>query len=94
MSFFHLKDSVSSYFYRGDGQEGLLLILEIIKTSQIVRATDGKAYVRRGASNQPISTPEQLKQLELAKGVSSHEDATVRDEVDNIRDFCYLCAVY
>ncbi|MGE0063223.1 MAG: helix-turn-helix domain-containing protein, partial [Xanthobacteraceae bacterium] len=82
---FPLHEPINAAFYRAQGEKGLVLILEMAKTAQIVKATDGKAYIRRGASNQPITNQEQLKQLELTKGVSSHEDSTVRDEVENIR---------
>jgi ATP-dependent DNA helicase RecG len=39
----------------------------------IVRATDGKAYIRRGAQNLPQEKPEELKRLEYTKGVTSFE---------------------
>lgn len=82
---FPLQDPINAYFYQADGQQGLLLILEMTKTAQIVKASDGKAYVRRGAANQPINTSEQLRQLELTKGVSSHEDATLQDDIEAIK---------
>jgi len=82
---FPLHEPITATFYTVQDEKGLVLILEMTKTAQIVKATDGKVYVRRGASNQPVTTQEQLKQLELTKGVASHEDATVQDEIENIR---------
>jgi ATP-dependent DNA helicase RecG len=83
---FPLQEQIIQTFYRAEGQTGLILLLEMAKTAQIIKASDGKAYVRRGASSQPITTPEQLKQLELTKGVSSHEDATVQDDIQAIKE--------
>ncbi|MBZ0148096.1 MAG: putative DNA binding domain-containing protein [Pseudorhodoplanes sp.] len=83
---FPLADPISVNFYSAQGEPGLVLILEMAKTAQIVKASDGKIYLRRGAANQPVTTPEQIKQLELAKGVSSHEDATVQDLTTTVED--------
>ena len=80
-----LQEPITATFYAAEGEKEYVLILEMAKTAQIVKATDGKVYVRRGAANQPVTTQEQLRQLGLTKGVSSHEDATVQDEVGNIR---------
>ena len=81
---FPLGNPVTATFYSADSENGLILTLEMAKTAHIVKATDGKIYVRRGAQSLPVTTPDQIKQLELAKGVTLHEDATVRDDLKNI----------
>lgn len=83
---FPLGNSVTPAFYSAPGEKGILLILEMTKTAEIIKASDGKVYLRRGASNQPVTTSEQIKQLELTKGVASHEDATVKDDLSSIMD--------
>jgi ATP-dependent DNA helicase RecG len=82
---FPLNSPINPTFYSADNEKGLVLVLEMTKTAQVVKASDGKIYVRRGASNQPVITPEQLKQLELTKGVISHEDATIAADVADIK---------
>lgn len=81
---FPLNNPISSTFYSARSEKGLVLVLETAKTAHIVKASDGRIYVRRSASNQPVITPDQIKQLELTKGVASHEDATVQDDIRNI----------
>ena len=82
---FPLNNPITSTFYTSSSEKGLVLVLEMTKTAHIVKASDGKPYVRRAASNLPILTADQLKQLELTKGVSSHEDATVQGDVEAIK---------
>ena len=56
---------------------GLVLHVQINKTLAIMRASNGMPYVRRGAQNLPVDTPEAIKRLEYAKGVASFEDEGV-----------------
>lgn len=49
----------------------------IFKTQSIVKTTDGKVYVRKGAQSLPVDTPEKLRRLELDKGITSYENETV-----------------
>jgi ATP-dependent DNA helicase RecG len=52
---------------------GLVLKASIRKTPDVRKASDGIAYVRRGAQNLPANTLEALRRLEYAKGVRSFE---------------------
>lgn len=61
---------------------GLVLQLSINKTREIIKASDGVAYIRRGAQNLAASTPEALERLRLDKGVSSFEAQTLDAPVD------------
>ena len=56
---------------------GLVLFVHVNKTSRIVKASNGIPYLRRGAQNLPQSSAEQLKRLELTKGISSFESETL-----------------
>jgi ATP-dependent DNA helicase RecG len=53
---------------------GLVLHVQINKTLAIMRASNNIPYVRRGAQNLPVNTPDALKRLEYAKGVATFED--------------------
>jgi ATP-dependent DNA helicase RecG len=56
---------------------GLVLQVNINKTREITRASDGVAYLRRGAANLPMSSPEALARLRFDKGISSFESETI-----------------
>ncbi len=56
---------------------GLVLQINVNKTRDITRASDGIAYVRRGAQNLSITTDEALARLRLDKGITSFESETV-----------------
>ena len=51
----------------------------IFKTQSIVKTTDGKIFIRKGAQNLPVNTPEKLRRLELDKGITSFENEPVED---------------
>lgn len=73
-------------FLKCTGEHGLVLHLQVNKTRSICTATDGIAYVRRGAQKIPYKTDEQLTRLRLDKGVTSFETETIdapKDVVTN-----------
>jgi ATP-dependent DNA helicase RecG len=55
--------------------------VEIHKTRDIKPATDGKVYLRRGASSLPVDGEEALARLRLNKGIASFENETVSAEL-------------
>jgi ATP-dependent DNA helicase RecG len=59
------------------GQLGVVLHVSIRKTREIVTASDGTPYVRRGAQSLPVRTPEALDRLKRNKGITSFETATL-----------------
>ena len=61
----------------GNSTQGLVLKASIRKTPDIRRSTEGTAYIRRGAQNLPVTSPEGMHRLEYAKGVRSFENQTV-----------------
>ena len=83
---FPLGTNFSYEFLKCDGLTGLVLHIQINKTKAIMMASNGMAYTRRGAQCLPVDTPEKLRQLEYAKGVSSFEDETVNAEKEAISD--------
>ncbi len=63
---------------------GLILKVEVPKSREIKKASDGKVYVRRGAQNLPIDTQERLDILRRDKGISSFETETVNCDPSTI----------
>jgi len=74
---FPLGQDLQYGFLSCDGERGLVLQIQILKTRDIKRATDGRPYVRRGAQGLPVDTAEALRKLELDKGITSFETETI-----------------
>ena len=72
-SLFPLGDGFSYSFLRTDARDGVILKIEIQKSRSVKLASDGTAYVRRGAQNIPYTTPEDLERLKRNKGLTSFE---------------------
>lgn len=63
---------------------GLVLKASIHKTPDIRYATDGTAYIRRGAQNLPVRGDDAIRRLEYAKGVRSFESHPVDTPLDYV----------
>lgn len=61
---------------------GLVLHVAIQKTYDVKKASDGTIYVRRGAQNIPVKTPEAIDRLNRNKGITSFETQTVAAPID------------
>ncbi|HTB94344.1 MAG TPA: ATP-binding protein [Candidatus Sulfotelmatobacter sp.] len=83
---FPLGRDFSYEFLRCQGRPGLVLHVQVNRTASIVKATDGKPYIRRGASNYPQDTPEQIRRLEFTKGVVSFEGHPVPAPKESITE--------
>ena len=68
----------SGTFLACQGEDGLVLQLQINKTRSICKATDSVPYVRRGSQKIPYTTDDQLARLKLDKGIESFETETVQ----------------
>lgn len=70
-----------------------VLRITIFKTQSVVRTTDDKVFVRKGAQSLPVDTPEKQRRLELDKGITSFEnepvgESQISDAVDSeVYDF-------
>lgn len=82
--FFPLGQDVNYTFLSHEDAPGLVLRVEVYKTREIKRASDGEAYIRRGAQKIKVTTKEQLRRLELDKGIYSFEEDTLDIEPDVI----------
>ena len=74
---FPLGDGYSYTFLREPGRRGLVLKVEVGKSREIRRASNGTVYVRKGAQNLPVGDEEALARLRRNKGLSSFETETV-----------------
>ncbi|ASA56420.1 ATP-binding protein [Vibrio gazogenes] len=70
-----LGNHYKAVFYSCDSEQGLILHLTIYKTSNILFASNKKAYIRRGAQKLPIESTEALKRLKYDKGITTFEDS-------------------
>ena len=73
-SIFPLSDGVRIEFLMSDFLAGLVLRIEVAKSSEIRRTTDGKVYVRRGAQNLSLKSDDEVERLKFNKGIISFED--------------------
>lgn len=71
-------------FLQCEARSGLVLHVQINKTLAIMRASNNIPYLRRGAQNLPVNTPDAMKRLEYAKGVASFEDEGAPADKDAI----------
>lgn len=71
-------------FLSAEGHAGLILQLEVKKGKDVVKSSTGEIYIRRGAQNLPVSTPEALERLKLNKGLISFESMTVAAPISAI----------
>lgn len=76
-------DSTITFLY-SDSLIGLVLKVEVPKSREIKRASDGKVYARRGAQNIPVETEDRLEILRRDKGLSSFETETVNTDPSEI----------
>jgi ATP-dependent DNA helicase RecG len=74
---FPLGKNFQYEFLRCANRNGVMLHVQVSRTQEIIKSTEGIAYIRVGAQNLPQSAPEQLKRLEYAKGLISFESHTV-----------------
>jgi ATP-dependent DNA helicase RecG len=76
-SLFPLGQYYGYTFLECAGRPGLVLQINVNKTRDIAKASDSIPYIRRGAQNLPITTPEGVNRLKLDKGIHSFEGETV-----------------
>lgn len=83
---FPLGQDYSYSFLSHTSRTGLVLQIAVKKTKAVVKASDGVAYIRRGAQCLPVDTPEKVRILERNKGITSFENETVAIELARICD--------
>lgn len=78
---FPLGENYSYTFLTTKIASGLVLQVTIGKSREIVEASDGIPYIRRGAQNLPVKG-EALERLKLDKGIESFERRTIDAELE------------
>lgn len=76
---FPLGSEFQYEFLEFENQAGIVLHVQVNKAKLIIKDSGGTPYLRRGAQNLPVNTPEALKNLEYSKGISSFETQTIAD---------------
>jgi ATP-dependent DNA helicase RecG len=66
---------------RSPADDGLVLKVDVSKSRDVKKASDGRVYVRRGAQNIPYETDEELERLRRNKGLTSFETETINVEL-------------
>ncbi|TBC66282.1 ATP-dependent DNA helicase RecG [Rhizobium ruizarguesonis] len=79
-----LENHFSAEFLTYPKGSGLVLHLDIFKTKDIIVATDGLAYIRRGAQSLPVKGEDAMERLRHAKGVKTFEDEIVNTEHNTV----------
>jgi len=83
---FPLGVSYEYNFLSHSTEMGLVLQVSVRKNKDIVKASDGIVYKRRGAQNIPVTEPAALERLKLDKGISSFEDTTINIPIEIVSD--------
>jgi ATP-dependent DNA helicase RecG len=81
---FPLGRDYSYDFLRSPLGSGLVLKVEVEKTREIKKASNGKVFVRRGAMNLPMDSDEDLSRLRRNKGITSFETEPVNADAEYI----------
>jgi ATP-dependent DNA helicase RecG len=81
---FPLGGGYSYTFLRSPIDPGLVLKVDISKSRGVMAASDGVAYVRRGAQNLPCNSDDDLARLRRNKGLVSFETEPVNTDPQRI----------
>lgn len=73
-------------FLSNVSSEGYVLKVEISKTREIIKASDERVYIRRGAQNLPVTNNDALHRLRLDKGIVSFVTETVDTSIERISE--------
>jgi ATP-dependent DNA helicase RecG len=79
-----LAGHYAATFMRCTGFSGYVLHIEIPKSKDILKASDGHPYVRKGAQKLRLDTAEALHRLRLDKGIVSFEDDVVTADLESV----------
>lgn len=83
---FPVGDYYSYTFLSHPTSNGLVLQASIKKNLHIVKASNDSVYKRRSAQNLKLTTQEELKRLELDKGLASFEDVPLNIPIETVSD--------
>lgn len=72
-----LGNHYSIEFLSAPDLQGYVAHISVLKSKDILSASNGKVYVRRGAQKLPVEGDEPMRRLRLDKGIASFEDEVV-----------------
>jgi len=76
-----LANHYEAEFLSSATSDGVVLHITILKAKDIIYASSGKAYIRRGAQKLPVEGDEAIQRLKYDKGLTSFEDQLVDADV-------------
>jgi ATP-dependent DNA helicase RecG len=79
---FPLGNDYRYEFLATENATGLVLKIQVAKTRDIKKASDGNIYLRRAAQNLPIKEPERIRIVERDKGLTSFETEPVSCDLE------------
>lgn len=79
-----LANHYEAEFLSSAGAPGLILHLTLFKTAEILSASNGKVYVRRGAQNLPVEGADAIERLQYDKGIRTFEDERTDASVEEV----------
>jgi len=65
---------------------GIILRVEVLRSKDIIIASDGIPYIRRGAQSLPVNSDEKMQRLRFDKGITSFEIETLETEIERITE--------
>ena len=68
MNYFPIGADSRIAFLFSEGKPGLVVKVDVPKSRDIKKASDGKVYARRGAQNLPVDSDERLEILRRIRG--------------------------
>lgn len=74
-----IENYLTIVFLRHPQKQTYILQILVAKTKSIIKSSDQSVYIRKGAQNIPVTSPDGLRRLELDKGVSSFENESVAE---------------
>lgn len=89
-SLFPLGSDYQYQFLENENETGLVLKVQVAKTRDLKKATDGKVYIRRGAQSLPVTSEERLTSLRRDKGIVSFETELVNCPTEFITNSTHI----
>ncbi|MGA2977769.1 MAG: RNA-binding domain-containing protein [Spirochaetia bacterium] len=81
---FPLGNGYIGTFLSNPLKSGYVLQIVVHKSRSIIKASNGTPYIRKGAQNLPVDTPEAVRILERNKGVTSFENELLAADTELI----------
>lgn len=71
-------------FLQNPNRFGVVAHITVFKAREILRATNGQVYVRRGAQKLPVEGEEAIKRLQYDKGITTFEDELLDVDIKEV----------